>query len=107
MPLMIALGTGIVMLLYRLLPARKLPWRMLFAGALPVVLVWTLLTGALRLWVRMLAGFDKVYGSLASFFVLMVLIWVYSLTLLLGGEIAQRLADRRQESPDPTAQVDG
>ena len=99
-PLALVLATGVVMLLYRLLPARRLAWRHLLAGALPVVLAWSALTAAARAWLHLLGGYDRVYGSLASFFLLMFLVWLYSLTLLLGGEIAVRVASRAESRTD-------
>jgi len=95
-PMSLALATGVVLLAYRLLPRRALAWRHLLAGALPVVLVWSAMTAGMRAWLSLLGGYDRLYGSLASFFLLMFLVWLYSLTLLLGGEIAMRVAARAE-----------
>jgi len=98
-PVILASMLGMTVLAYRLLPARKVAWRHLFAGAIPAVLGWIALGSGFRIWLRLLGSFDKLYGSLASFFLLMFLLWLVSLLLLLGGEIAARLADREESSP--------
>ncbi len=93
-PITLAIGTAAVAVLYRVLPDRKLPWRPLFAGALSVMLLWGAMTGGIRLWIGMLGDYDRLYGSLARFFVLMFVVWLYSLTLLLGAEVAMQVAQR-------------
>lgn len=95
-PLSLAIGTAAVALLYRVLPDRKLAWRPLFAGALSVMLIWGVLTGGIRVWIGLLGDYDRLYGSLARFFVLMFVVWLYSLTLLLGAEVAMRVATRAE-----------
>lgn len=94
LPITMLLMTCFVMLVYRYLPSRRVGFRPLFAGAIPTVLAWMALGGLFRLWLRLLGNFDEIYGGLASFFLLMFLLWLISLVLLLGGEVTARLGDR-------------
>lgn len=94
-PVVVVLFTGFLVLAYRFLPARRLPWRALAAGALPPAGGWILLGLALRLWLGQLARLDEIYGSLASVIVLLALLWAFAWLLLLGGEIAANLAGVR------------
>jgi len=101
-PLTILLLLGGVILAYRVLPSRKLEFRFLFYGAVPTVLGWLFLAGSFRLWLRSMGDFDKLYGSLASFFLLMVFLWMVSLCLLIGGQTAALMAEE-ESSEKPKA----
>ena len=87
--------TGVV-LAYRFLPSRRLPFRALFYGAVPTVLGWLFLAGSFRLWLRSMANFDRIYGSLTSFFLMMVFLWMLSLFLLIGGQTAAVMAKEEE-----------
>ncbi len=86
-PVSIALLTAFLALAYRFLPDRRVRWRAAWAGALPACLGWLALMGSYRVWLRVYDRFDQIYGSLASFFLLMVMLWLFGLVFLLGGEI--------------------
>lgn len=104
-PLVISLLLAGVVLAYRFLPTRKLPWRYLFFGAVPTVLGWLALGSGFRLWLRNLANVDKIYGSLTSIFLLMFFLWLVSMCLLIGGQTAYVMAQDDGEEgeiePDP------
>ena len=95
-PMVFGSLVGILTLAYRYLPSRKVAWRYLLLGSVPGVIGWVLLGSGFRLWVKLLGAFDKLYGGMATFFVLMFLLWLISLVMLLGGEIAARAADRAE-----------
>ncbi len=106
LPVTMLLMTCFVMLVYRYLPSRRIGFRPLLAGAIPTVLTWMMLGGLFRLWLRHMGNFDEIYGGLASFFLLMFLLWLISLVLLLGGEICARLADRAERAnKNPTEET--
>lgn len=94
---------GILALAYRHLPSRKVAWRFLFLGAVPAVMGWVALATFFRLWMKLLGGFDKLYGGMATFFVLMFLFWLISLVMLLGGEVAARAAERAKRAAERRA----
>lgn len=95
-PVILILMVAFVMLVYRYLPSRRIGFRPLLAGAIPTVLAWMLLGSLFRFWLGYMGNFDEIYGGLASFFLLMFLLWLISLVLLLGGEVSARLADRAE-----------
>lgn len=101
-PLIIILLLAGVVLAYRYLPSRKLPFRVLLYGAIPTVLGWLFLGGSFRLWLRSMANFDRIYGSLTSFFLMMVFLWMLSLFLLIGGQTAAVMADKEETDPEST-----
>ncbi|PCJ53227.1 MAG: hypothetical protein COA70_09880 [Planctomycetota bacterium] len=107
LPVTMLLMVAFVMLVYRFLPSRRVGFRPLLAGAIPTVIAWMLLGGLFRFWLQHMGSFDEIYGGLASFFLLMFLLWLISLVLLLGGEVSARLADRadraRDANPNPVA----
>jgi membrane protein len=86
-PSTLVLLTVFLTLAYRLLPDRRVTWRAALAGALPTCLGWTALLGSFRIWLHFTARFDQLYGSLASFFILMLVLWMFGLVFLLGGEV--------------------
>ncbi len=90
-----------VLLVYRFLPSRRLPWRALALGAVPAVGGWILLGLGFRAWLARLGRFDQLYGGLASFFVLMTLVWSLSLVLLAGGAVAAAAEGLSRPSPEP------
>lgn len=86
-PITLVLLTSFLTLAYRFLPDRRVTWRAALAGAVPTCLGWLALLGSFRLWMHFTARFDQIYGSLASFFLLMMVLWLFGLVFLLGGEI--------------------
>ncbi len=93
-PIIFGSMVGILALAYRFLPGRRTAWRYLLLGAAPAVVGWVALGSGFRLWMKHMAGFDELYGSMATSFVMMFLLWLISLVMLLGGEIAARAAER-------------
>ena len=91
-----ALSIVVVMLLYRLVPARGLRVRDSLAGAI--------VTAVLLQLISLASGFDPhdkttrlsvVYGSLTAALVFLYSVYLYASALLLGAEIAAAWRDRR------------
>src|SRR5262245_35149871 len=72
--LSIGLGAGLVALMYRYLPAKRLPWRHVFIGALVTALLFHLGRWAIGLYLGR-ATQPTAYGAAASFAAL--LLWLY------------------------------
>lgn len=101
-PVTIASLAAFLTLAYRFLPDRRVGWRAALAGALPTCVGWLALLGTFRLWLRLFDRFDLIYGSLASFFLLMVVLWLFGLVFLLGGELVDwRLRRAEKENAAP------
>ncbi len=97
-PSSVALLILFITLAYRFLPDRKVLWRSAFAGAIPATLGWLGLLGGYEIWLRLAGSFDRIYGSLTSFFLLMLMLWLFGLVFLLGGEIVAWRSNRHQRS---------
>lgn len=98
-PLAILMLAMFILLALRFLPNRSVPFRFLLAGTVPTVLGLLGLAVGFRIWFSSFGDYDALYGSLASFILLLVFLWGASLLLLLGGEVAAHLAGVR----DPAA----
>ncbi|MFC4306118.1 YihY/virulence factor BrkB family protein [Cohnella boryungensis] len=91
---------GVFLLVYRLLPNRKLSWKDVVAGSLFTTIGWFIISSLFSLYVSQFGNYEKTYGSLGAMVVL--LIWLYwsSIALLIGGEINATLTLRRQEQSE-------
>ncbi len=88
-------------LAYRLLPARRLPWRALLAGA---AVAAALFEAARALSFRALESFARyqlVYGSLAGVIVFLVWVYVAAMVFLLGAEVGSWAASSAQPRRGP------
>lgn len=89
--------------LYRMLPARRVPWKASLVGALVAALLWQATKLLFGLFVVHVHSYDRLYGSLSSLVVLVVWAYYTMTILLLGAEIA---ADYEFVSRDPAAAED-
>ena len=62
-----------------------------FRGAAVTLMLWLLVSAGFTLYVREIASYSRFYGSLATVAVLLVWLWLMSLSLLIGGEINARV----------------
>jgi membrane protein len=76
-------------LLYRYLPARRVPWRMAVTAAVFMAICWELMKLGFAFYLTHIANYRSLYGGLATLVV--VVIWVYYLAIafVLAAEIAQ------------------
>lgn len=84
------------------LPNLKRRWRWVTPGALFAGLLWLPCTLGINFYVSHVASYDKTYGTLATFVILMVWIYVLSLITLTGAEINSELwkmQAERESSP--------
>ena len=84
----LVLATGIVLLLYRFVPARRLRTSDALAGALvTAVLLLGLSLLSARLYQTTLE-MSAIYGSLTTLFVFLYTVYLHACALLLGAEVA-------------------
>jgi membrane protein len=96
------LGLDVV---YYFAPAhRPAPWRWLSWGAGVAATLWLAASGVFAVYVRMFAGYDRVYGTLAGVVVLLMWFYLLSLFVILGAEINAVLdpAPRRARTTRPS-----
>lgn len=82
-------------LLYRYLPARRVPWRMAVTAAVFMAICWELMKLGFTFYLTNVASYRSLYGGLATLVV--VVVWVYYLAVafVLAAEVAQVRETRR------------
>jgi membrane protein len=101
----IALGTGLVALMYRYLPARRLAWRHVFIGALVTAMLFHLGRWAIGLYLSR-ATQPTAYGAAQSFAALLLWLYYTAQIFLFGAEFTACLGESRKPPPlveDPAA----
>jgi len=76
-----------IALIYRFAPAIEKKWKLASPGALLATFLIIAFTYLFSYWVNNFAAYNKVYGSLGSILILMLLVFVNSLVLLIGFEL--------------------
>jgi membrane protein len=106
----VAINVLLFTLIYRFLPspAAKVTWRQALVGGMTVAVLWEIAKQGFGLYLRNFGGtdsYDKVYGSLGGFVILILWVYYSSVLLLLGAEIAELYADVRQAKQDMAANL--
>jgi membrane protein len=81
--------------LYYFGPNHKHTWRQQITGSLFAVAVWIGSSGLLGIYLREFSYFNAMYGTLASFIVLMLWLQFAAMAILLGAELNVELESRR------------
>jgi membrane protein len=76
-------------LMYRYLPARRIPWRISLVAASFTAVVWELLKAAFAWYVANVADYTTTYSYLATLIVLVFWIYYSAVVFILGGEVGQ------------------
>ncbi len=96
--LSIALGTGLVAMIYRYLPAKRLPWRQVLTGALVTALLFHLGRWAIGLYLGR-ATQPTAFGAAASFAALLLWLYYSAQIFLFGAEFTACLGRTRKPEP--------
>jgi membrane protein len=91
-PVIVFGAVGALALLYYFLPAVEQPLRMVLPGALLATALWVLASLGFSYYAENLAAYDRTYGSLAGPMVLLLWLYLSSLSVLLGAELNALLA---------------
>ena len=101
-PLGLALAASSMALLFRWSPRRHQPaWSWLAFGSGVSVLLWSLVTLGLGLFVQLSSSFGDAYGPLAGVVALLLWALLSSIAVLYGAAIAAQLEAVRAGQPDP------
>jgi membrane protein len=88
------------LLLYKYVPARRIPWRMALTAAAFTAICWELLKQGFAFYLTRLANYTSIYGGIATLVVVVVWLYYLSVVFVLGAEVAQvhelRRVRRRQ-----------
>jgi len=94
----IGLGTGVVALIYRYLPAHRLPWRQVLTGALVTALLFHLGRWAIGLYLGH-ATQPTAFGAAASFAALLLWLYYSAQIFVFGAEFTACLGQTRKPPP--------
>lgn len=94
---------------YKYAPSLKKRWKLLSPGAILATALTLLTTLLFSYWVNHFAAYDRVYGSIGTVLIIMLLIYFNSLILLIGFELnvsitvlTRQAIDRRKREEEIT-----
>jgi membrane protein len=85
-----------VMMLYVLGPNRRIPFRAVLPGAAFAVGIWFLGSLGLGFYITRFANYSVTYGSLGAIIVLMLWLYLLSVSILIGAELNAELSKRER-----------
>lgn len=92
-------------LIYNFAPNHApLEWKWISPGALIGVVLWIILSGGFRLYLRYFASYAATYGSLGAMIILLLWLYLTAFVILLGGAINAILDEKsgiKKEAKDP------
>jgi membrane protein len=94
----VALGTGLIALMYRYLPSKRLAWRHVLTGALVTALLFHLGRWGIGLYLGR-ATQPTAYGAAASFAALLLWLYYSAQIFLFGAEFTACLGQSRKPKP--------
>src|SRR3712207_562055 len=87
-----------VALLYYFAPDVDQPFRWITPGGLIGVLLWVLASVAFNFYVSNFGSYNKTYGSIGAVIVLLLYLYISSLTILFGAELNATLRSEEHTS---------
>jgi membrane protein len=82
-------------LIYRYLPARRIPWRIALIAATFTGAMFELMKAGFSWYATNLADYRTAYGNFATVIVLFLYVYYGAVVFILGGEVGQVAALRR------------
>lgn len=106
-PIVFVLLVALLWLIYYIMPShdQNAIRRELLYGAFAGAVLWLVATGLFRIYVSGFADYGATYGFLGGIIVLLLWLYISSIAILFGGEVAHTLAGRRAEGPGHDAAV--
>lgn len=95
-----------IALIYRYAPAVHKKWRFFSPGGLLATVLIIGFSMLFSLWVNNISAYNRIYGSIGSILILMLLVYFNSMVLLIGFELnvsinsLKSIADRRKRRED-------
>lgn len=84
--------------IYRIVPYRRLPWRLVVSGAAFAALLFEVGKSAFVFYLNNVANLEAVYGSVSSIIVLLLWLYYSARVILLGAALMQVRRGPRQEA---------
>lgn len=82
-------------LIYRYLPARRIPWRVAMIAATFTSALFELMKAAFSWYMTNIASYGSAYGNFATAIIFLLWIYYIAVAFVLGGEVGQVAALRR------------
>lgn len=95
----------IISYIYRTLPSVDKKWKLLTPGSIVATLLMLFCAAGFSWWVSNFGNYNKLYGSIGSLIILMVMIFLISLSLLIGFEINVSIYILAKQKGDTTAAI--
>ena len=86
--------------IYWLVPAKSIPWRVALVGAVVAGTLWNILKVGFTYYISHLASYTRTYGALATLIVFLLWINLSASILLWGGELAAAAGGFRNRDSD-------
>lgn len=86
---------ALLVLIYRFLPARRIPWKTVLISATFAAVALELMKAGFGWYVATVANYRSAYGNLATLAVLFFYLYYAAVVFVLGGEVGQVYAMRR------------
>lgn len=99
-PFTLALLVAWIAAIYRFGPNHRAGWRQGLPGAAAAGAMWMLLSFGFRVYLGLAAGANRVFGVLGGGLILLVACYLFSLALLIGGELNAALRRRARRVPE-------
>lgn len=93
-PLIAVIIMAALAVFYWIGPNSRQRFRWLSAGAILGTIVWILSMGSFGIYVGKLGQYDRTYGALGGMMILLLVFYISSLIIILGGELNSALAKR-------------
>jgi len=97
---------GILLLLYKFIPATEVRWRDVWLPSLLGAAAFKLTNNLLGWYIRSVGYYNAVYGPLTSVIILLLWIYVGANILIFGAALCSVLAARRRQLPSPDSITD-
>lgn len=105
--LAISCALASIEMLYYLGPSRKHTWHEQFPGSVFAVVVWIASSGVFGIYLRRFSYMNAMYGTLASFIMLMIWLQITAAAILLGAELNVELErSKHAVEPEPKTQME-
>ncbi len=84
-------------LIYYFAPNINQPFRWITPGGFIAILLWVLASLAFRFYVSNFGSYDEIYGSIGAVIILLLYLYISSLTILFGAELNATLVRMQEE----------
>lgn len=97
--------TGLLMILYRFAPNKRMPFKHVFRGAVTASILWQIISLGFSYYVGNFGSYSATYGSLGGIIILMIWFFLTGLILMSGGIVNALYHENRiqRDTEEPKA----